>query len=54
MILGPGSLDQPHRTDEHVEIPRLWQAVEIYAALLSNAERPVLVDQGAEHRGIAL
>lgn len=51
MILGPGSLDQPHRTDEHVEIPRLWQAVEIYAALLSDAERPVFVDQGAEHRG---
>ena len=25
--------------------------MEIYAALLSDAERPVLVDQGAEHHG---
>jgi succinyl-diaminopimelate desuccinylase len=34
MILGPGSLDQPHRTDEHVLISRLVEAVEIYSALL--------------------
>ncbi|RYH08053.1 M20 family peptidase [Tropicimonas sp. IMCC6043] len=34
MILGPGALDQPHSTDEHVSIARLSEAVEIYAALI--------------------
>ncbi len=38
MVLGPGSLDQPHRTNEWVEIPRLRQAVEIYATLLLDAD----------------
>ncbi|MFV0335313.1 MAG: M20 family metallopeptidase [Tropicimonas sp.] len=35
MILGPGSVDQPHSTDEHVRLSRLHEAVEIYAALLA-------------------
>lgn len=34
MILGPGSLDQPHRSDEHVLISHLVEAVKIYSALL--------------------
>lgn len=36
MILGPGSSDQPHRTDEHVLIPRLDEAVRIYGALIAD------------------
>lgn len=35
MILGPGSVDQPHGTDEHVLVSRLAEAVEIYAALIA-------------------
>lgn len=35
MILGPGQIDQPHVTDEYVRLPRLAEAVEIYAALIS-------------------
>lgn len=34
MILGPGSVDQPHSTDEYVRIPRLIEAVEVYSALI--------------------
>ncbi|WP_138472653.1 M20 family metallopeptidase [Poseidonocella sp. HB161398] len=37
MILGPGSMDQPHGTDEYVRLSRLAEAVEIYAALISSA-----------------
>ena len=33
MILGPGSSDQPHRTDEYVLVPRLVEAVDIYGHL---------------------
>ncbi|MGV6875235.1 M20 family metallopeptidase [Pseudochelatococcus sp. B33] len=34
MILGPGSVDQPHSTDEHIRISRMIEAVELYSALL--------------------
>jgi succinyl-diaminopimelate desuccinylase len=34
MILGPGGVDQPHTTNESVQISRLVEAVEIYRALL--------------------
>ena len=37
MILGPGSVDQPHGTDEYVRLSRLTEAVEIYAALIEAA-----------------
>lgn len=37
MILGPGSVDQPHGTDEYVYLSRLTEAVEIYAALIGSA-----------------
>ncbi|WP_226626510.1 M20 family metallopeptidase [Alloyangia pacifica] len=37
MILGPGSMDQPHGTDEYVRLSRLAEAVEIYAALIASA-----------------
>ncbi len=36
VILGPGSLDQPHTTDEWVSISKLKEAVTIYQALLSD------------------
>lgn len=35
LILGPGSVDQPHGTDEYVRVPRLAEAVRIYAALIA-------------------
>lgn len=34
MILGPGQVDQPHVTDEYVRVPRLVEAVALYAALI--------------------
>ncbi len=33
VILGPGSLSQAHKTDEHIEIAELEKAVEIYRRL---------------------
>lgn len=40
MVLGPGSPDQPHSTNEHVLISRLSEAVEIYGALLQDYDPP--------------
>lgn len=36
MILGPGSMDQPHSTDEYVRLSRLHEAVEIYGAMIAS------------------
>ncbi|SFI18032.1 MULTISPECIES: M20 family metallopeptidase [Microbacterium] len=33
-IIGPGDIDQPHRTDESVSTDRLIEAVEIYRAII--------------------
>ena len=33
-IIGPGDLDQPHTTDESVSVTSLYEAVEIYGALI--------------------
>ncbi len=34
LILGPGTVEQAHRTDEHVRVSKLLEAVAIYGALL--------------------
>ncbi|MDB6176303.1 M20 family metallopeptidase [Paracoccus sp. Z330] len=40
MILGPGSVDQPHSTDEYVLVSRLKQATRLYGALISDWSGP--------------
>lgn len=35
MICGPGEPEQAHVTDEYCEIPRIEEAVEIYAGALA-------------------